>query len=173
MIINKLYKRGFTLVETLIAIAILLVAVVGPISLIGDALHKLYYAKDQMVAINLAQEGIEVVRARRDSNMLKINNGVPSVNWDDGITVGDYTVDASSATIAPFGGGSTPQPVNLNNGFYVQTVGPATQFKRIITVVEIVAGRENKVTSTVTWMTGGQTGTVTVTEYLFKWAVIP
>ena len=59
-------QRGFTLVETLIAIAILLIAVVGPISLIGDALHKLYYAKDQMIAINLAQEGIEVVRQRRD-----------------------------------------------------------------------------------------------------------
>lgn len=166
MIISKFSKnKGFTLVETLIAIAILLVAVVGPISLIGDALHKLYYAKDQMIAINLAQEGIEVVRARRDSNML---DGV--VDWDSGVTAGSYLVDASLATITSTVG--VQQPVYLSAGFYKQgVVATATQFARLITITSVVAGRELKVVSTVTWKTGGNTGAVTASEYLFKWAI--
>ena len=183
MIINKFSKNsvglarlsfskknfgGFTLVETLVAIAILLIAVVGPISLIGDALHKLYYAKDQMIAINLAQEGIEVVRQVRDSNMLAWDGATPP--WNSGITAGTYIVDASSGTVT-----STPgvqQPVYLSNGFYEQgTPAPPTQFTRLVTITDIVLGRELKVTSTVEWKTGGQTGTITVSEYLFKWAI--
>lgn len=161
----KRSSSGFTLVETLIAIAILLTAVVGPISLIGDALHKLYYAKDQMIAINLAQEGIEVVRQRRDSNMLG-----GTVAWDFGISANDYLVDASSGTITPTTGA---QPVYLNGGFYKQGVSAtATQFTRLVTITSIVAGRELKVVSTVNWKTGGQTGTITVSEYLFKWAIL-
>lgn len=169
MTTNRLQSSGFTLVETLIAIAILLTAVVGPISLIGDALHKLYYAKDQMIAINLAQEGIEVVRQVRDTNMLA---GSPTL-WDAVIGAGNYTVNASSATITSFGGGSVPQPVMISGGFYVQNSGTLTQFKRIITTENVVGavGRELKVTSTVTWKTGGQTGTIAVSEYLFKWAI--
>ncbi|MDO8603904.1 MAG: type II secretion system protein [bacterium] len=177
-------QRGFTLVETLIAISILLVAVVTPISLIGDSLHKLYYARDEMVAINLAQEGIEVVRYVRDSNLLA------SVPWTKGLHNSNekngYIVDAASisgATNSYFkkcNGNNTeclaPQPIYFDSatGFYSQglSVGGTvslTQFKRLVTT-EDVSGNVNeiKVTSTVEWMTGGQAGSIVVTENLFK-----
>lgn len=162
----KRSPKGFTLVETLIAIAILLIAVVGPISLIGNALHKLYYAKDQMIAINLAQEGIEVVRQRRDSDMLEVSASdifsLPSPSY--------YTVDASSASLNISTAGQ--KPVYINGDFYAQSGGTATQFTRLITITSVGSGTtERKVTSTVEWKTGGQTGTITVSEYLFKWAI--
>ena len=59
-------NRGFTLMETLVAISILLIAVVAPMSTIGGALSFIYIARDQMIAVNFAQEGIEVVRQKRD-----------------------------------------------------------------------------------------------------------
>lgn len=174
MIINNFSKnRGFTLVETLIAIAILLTAVVGPISLIGDALHKLYYAKDQMIAINLAQEGIEAVRQVRDSNML-------AGGWDAGISNGYYLVDSGIQT-APLI--STPcdvacvadlKPIYLDSslGLYRQnTVSTATQFSRIVYISSVNAN-EIMASSTVKWKTGGQAGTVSVSEYLFNWATL-
>ena len=167
---NHSKNKGFTLIETLVAIAILLTAVVGPISLIGDAMHKMYYAKDEMIAINLAQEGIEVVRAKRDSNML--NGGVP---WDDEITGGDYIVDSSSVppTVTAGAYSGVKQPVYLDNGFYKQgSFVEATQFTRLVTITSVVAGKESKVTSTVEWKTGGQAGTITVTENLFRWAIL-
>lgn len=161
---------GFTLVETLIAISILLIAVVGPISLIGDALHKLYYAKDQMIAINLAQEGIEVVRQQRDSEMLAVS--APDIFSLASPTY--YIVDSTGATplfpcVVCDG---FPEPVYISDGIYEDvTPAAATQFKRLITIASVVAGRESKVTSAVEWQTGGQTGTITVSEYLFKWAI--
>ncbi len=171
MTTNKFTKYGgFTLVETLVAVTILFIAVVGPISLIGDALHKLYYAKDEMIAINLAQEGIEVVRQKRDSDMLA-NNFVSDIFSTAGTVY--YTVDASSVTLltAPDG---TQQPVLIDGGFYKQGgVGTATQFTRLVTVSDtgLTGARERKVTSAVTWKTGNQTGTISVSEYLFKWAI--
>lgn len=153
--------------ETLVAIAILLIAVVGPISLIGDALHKLYYAKDQMIAINLAQEGIEVVRQVRDTNMLG------GVGTDIFILSSPsyYVVDASLASLSTSVGNQ--QPVILDAGLYKQGVaGMPTQFTRLVTIESVGSGAtERKVTSKVEWKTGGQAGTITVTEYLFKWAI--
>ena len=158
--------RGFTLVETLVAISILLVAVVGPISLIGDAVHKIYYAKDQIIAINLAQEGIEAVRQKRDSDML-------AGSASDIFSLANpsyYTVDASSAT--PLAASAVgQQPVYINGGFYTQgTAATPTQFTRLVTVSG-TGTTERTVTSKVEWKTGNTPGMVTVTEYLFKWAI--
>lgn len=165
--VNRSTSKGFTLVEALIAIAILITAVVGPISLIGDATHRLYYSRDRLIALNLAQEGIEVVRQKRDSNMLG------GVAWDLGISADYYTISATSSTpIVPTGGLTTPQTVFMDSyGFYTQNGGTVTQFKRIVNTTGGGATPELKASSTVTWTTGGQAGTVTVSEYLFKWAV--
>lgn len=153
--------RGFTLVETLIAIAILLVAVVGPISLVGDSLHKIYYAKDEMIAINLAQEGIEVVRQIRDSNMLA---GVP---WGTGLADGSYVADAFNLALSVCGDTKVYQDAT---GYrQLCAGGTSTQFtSRIVTIVTVAAD-EKRITSTVTWNTGGNSGTVTASENIFKW----
>lgn len=161
-------QSGFTLVEMMVAITILLIAVVMPISLIGNALHNLYYARDQMVAINLAQEGIEAVRQVRDSNMLG-SSSVPGIfSLSSSVS---YTVDATSATPLTESV-DAQQPVLIEGGFYKQGgVGTATPFTRLVTITSVGdGGTERKVTSTVIWKTGGQTGTITVSEYLFKWA---
>lgn len=161
-------RRAFTLVETLVAISILLIAVVGPISLIGNAIHNLYYAKDEMIAIHLAQEGVEVIRQVRDSNML--DGGLP---WDAWIASGNYVINVNSDTpVIAYGGGADPQPVYVGvAGLYNQSGGTATQFKRMVTTSNVDVGREIKVMSTVTWMTGGQVGSVVATDYLFRWAL--
>jgi len=163
---------GFSLVETLVAIAILLIAVVGPISIIGNSLHQIYYAKDEMLAINLAQEGIEMVRQKRDSNMLA--NEVPATvtAWDSGITAGTYTVDAPSFSIIACATCDTKVYKN-SSGFYsqgTQGVGSVeTQFTgRTIVITDVVAGREKRIASTVTWKTGGDIRSIVVTEYIFK-----
>src|SRR5438046_1665614 len=76
-------KIGFTIIETLVAIAILLLAIVGPLSIASTSLNSAYYAKDQVTAFYLAQEGIEYMRFLRDTNSL--NNRFP---WNLGIVDG-------------------------------------------------------------------------------------
>lgn len=175
MTTSKLKLGGFTLVEALVAIAILITAVVGPISLIGDATHKLYYSRDRLIALNLAQEGIEVARQKRDSNML---GGV--VAWNNGLANGDYTIygDVSSTSLVFCAAPPCDQKIYSDNitKIYKQNSagGTVTGFSRNINIFNTVSTPpdELKVTSTVTWTTGGQAGTVTVSEYLFKWAVL-
>lgn len=179
MIIRNNKQSGFSLIETLVALSILLIAVVAPISLIGDSLHKIYFAKDQMIAINLAQEGIEIVRSARDTNKLRAEQ------WDTDITTGMYIVDAGniySYAIAAYVlsciscNEGVPLYFDVSQGQYRQmndlTIAAPdyiTQFSRVIKIEEVSAGKENKITSMVTWKTGGQMGTITVSENIFNW----
>ncbi len=172
-------KSGFTLLETMIAIAVLLIGVVGPISIIGDSLSKIYYAKDQIIAVNLAQEGIEVVRQVRDTNFLA------TATWNEGFASGDcpgangcmVNIENSGISIIKCGG-TCDFKVYLDSvdGLYHQAIptppaGPAITITNFTRKVETAGvGVEVKITSTVTWTTGGKTGTVVVSENLFKWA---
>ena len=70
---TKTSQAGMTLIETLVAITILTVAIVSPMSLTMQSLSASYYARDQVIAFNLAQEAIESLRARRDANILHIS----------------------------------------------------------------------------------------------------
>lgn len=62
--------RGFTLVETLVAIAILLVAISAPLLTAERAAAAAYAARDELTAAYLAQEGADYVRAMRDDSWL-------------------------------------------------------------------------------------------------------
>src|SRR5262245_61790697 len=72
-------QRGMTLIETLVAVSILSVAIVAPMALTMQSLSSAYYARDQVVAFNLAHEAIESVRAIRDGNILRIALNDPDV----------------------------------------------------------------------------------------------
>lgn len=64
--INK--QKGFTLVETFVAIIVLTIAVLGPMTLLSRALQDARYIKDQVTATFLAEEGIELVMDYRNNN---------------------------------------------------------------------------------------------------------
>lgn len=60
------YNQGYSLVEVLIAISILLLAMVGPMTIASKALQSAQYAREQNTSFFLAQEGIEAVVAIRN-----------------------------------------------------------------------------------------------------------
>ena len=72
-------KKGFTLVETLIAISILVLAVTGSFAAAHNGMTSAVFSRDQITAFYLAQEGIEQVRNLRDKN------GLIGANWMTGI----------------------------------------------------------------------------------------
>ncbi len=61
---------GFTLVETLVAITILLLVIIGPISIAARGLQMSYQAGNELTAIFLAQEALESVIQLRDEQAL-------------------------------------------------------------------------------------------------------
>ena len=58
--------RGFTLIESLVAVAIVAIAVSGPIYAASRAIITAQVVHDQLVASYLAQEGLEYVHRMRD-----------------------------------------------------------------------------------------------------------
>ena len=76
---TKIKKTGFTLVEALVAISILMIAVASPMLLAQKSLSSATLSKDQMIASFLAQDAIETIRNIRDQIAVNPNPG--SNDW--------------------------------------------------------------------------------------------
>lgn len=75
---------GFTLVETLVAIAVLLLAVSAPLSLAERSLASAETARQEVTAFYLAQEAVEFVKNKRDENAITGKGG--GSNWLSGLS---------------------------------------------------------------------------------------
>lgn len=72
---NITQHKGFTLVETLVGITILLISVITPLSVVSNALTYTQVARDEIVANNLAQEALEYARNQRDLSSMTVTTG--------------------------------------------------------------------------------------------------
>lgn len=88
---TPLQHRGFSLVEAIVSITVLLVGVLAVVSLGIAMVSQARLTNSQVVATQLAREGIEVVRSIRDGNWLEAEDG-GVVSWNDGLSSGtDYS----------------------------------------------------------------------------------
>lgn len=79
-------KKGQGLVEVIIALGVITTGIIGVLTLTYSSLSASETSIKQIVAVNLAREGVEVVRNIRDSNWLSNDT-----NWLDGLILGnDY-----------------------------------------------------------------------------------
>ncbi len=77
---------GFTLLESIIAIAVVLFGLVSIVALSTSSLISSEITEEEFVAANLAREGMELVRQMRDSNWLKFDTtSDPLIEWDMGM----------------------------------------------------------------------------------------
>ncbi len=174
--------KGFTLVETLVAVAILTIAVSGPLVTAQRAVIAAYTARDQLTASYLAQEAVEYVRAMRDDAYL----ADPDNAWSDYTASGASTFTIYRCIGAPctfdptqamgVGTGFALNPAaatplyRLNNGIYSQqsSGGVATVFTRTLTLTTVSA-TELSVKVTVTWQTSHVTYSINVTDHFTSW----
>ena len=188
-------QKGLSLIEMTIAIAILVVALLSALILATLGLMAGEESEMRIVAINLAREGVEVVRNTRDSNWLKcgeacwlegdagpkdnilLRNSVPvfDVDLTDKIwrlqsVTGFDPSDPSSA-----GGSDTNIVLNPTYGLYLQKkTGDSTNFYRFIkvddeTVDSRLGDDEIRVTSYVAYQERGRWHLVNVEDHLFNW----
>lgn len=174
---NSKDMRGFTLVETLVAITVVVTAMVGPLYAVQQSLNASRTAREQLIASSLAQEGVEYVRGLRDSNYLYLlaNTGSSrswlygvdgtggSVNCITAACVVDPTQNTVSRTIAPL-------YLSATNLYNQAGSGTPTIYTRRVQL-EAVSGSasEMTVTVTVTWTMKGQARNVTIVERLHNW----
>ena len=182
--------KGFTLIETLIAVSILALAIAGPLVTANRAIVAAETARDQLTASYLAQEAIEYVRLMRDDEFLSTYQaGTANLSvaaWTRFVSGADSAsstsciastclVDASpgvamSAALTPCSGNSCT-PLYVKNGAYTQSSsGGAVQtvFTRTLQATTI-SGNEERIVATVSWNFHGIPYIVTSTDHLTSW----
>lgn len=157
---------GFTLVETLTALFILALGILGALATITFSLNSALVVEDNLVASNLVQEGIEVVRNLRDRDWLAGNSFGAFISGGGP----DFRVQWDSTTLLPFNGNPTLRQ-NTSTGLFSYDASSAatdTKFKRQLTITKL-SNIELKIVSTVSWSNRGVNKQVSAEEHLFDW----
>ncbi len=131
---RRKFTTGFTLVETLVAISILMLAVTGPLYYASEALRAATYAKDQITAFYLAQDAFEQIRKIRDENIYSSNN------WNNGLIgcQSECLVNASGFCKIDQVQNEDSKFLYINeNGVYTHSTSRTTKtiFKRTVTII--------------------------------------
>lgn len=175
---KKNFKKGFTVLETLIALAVIGLGIGGATLAIRGGLSASTLAKEQVRAFYLAQEAIELIKNKRDANFLNVLTG-GTANWTDGITTvcgfdTACTIDAYTGTIALCGGSCTAlrqNPATSGVGAYVYGYNgawTATKYTREIRF-ESINANEVAVVIRVSWTHGTQTRNFITKTIITNW----
>lgn len=181
--IGRTDKRGFTLVEAMVAISILSLAITGPMLIAQKGIGSAIYARDQITAFYLAQEAVEYIRNVRDTNR------IAGSSWLNGLTACVDTGSAETCTVdarktdftSPGAIGSCPGGVCPKISFdpvtnlYGYGIGSPTQFTRTVSIdtrgdTANVPAKEGVISVTISWNTAlfSPPRTFTVKEYIFN-----
>lgn len=155
---NKQKEKGQAMVEAMVAMSVIVVGLLGVFTLSSNSISLNRVAADRYVAVNLANEGVELVKNLIDNNEW---NAIPG--FDN--STSQYEIDYNDLKVKPLGGeGSGARPIyfskngsgyyayddgDLDLNVYVSTVQDLT---RIITIENVNGDSEHKkVVSTVSW----------------------
>lgn len=183
-------NKGFTLIESLVAITIVALAVSGPLYAANRALVAAQISRDRLTAIYLAQEAIEQARYVRDSFYLdayRNNGGNTTAAWDvfrsymitnpGCFTPKVCTIEPTTHTFVAFTPTTNPPPAKLSmhptNGQYTQAPNgsPTSIFTRTVQVVsESTNGiKAIEVVATTVWTSRGISYSASITDHLTAW----
>ena len=177
-------KFGFTLVETMVAITVLVMIITGPIALAVQSLKASSIAKNNFIATNLAQEGVELIRLYRANNVLQnqdwlrdLVSAAPDCHVQPGCYVDaaeiKNTANTSSLDVrhCPAGTGCPPLLMDAN-GFYNYSSGATTIFTRTIFMTAIPSDKV-RIISTISWTERFGNQSFSVEEIMHNWLVKP
>lgn len=157
-------ERGTTLVEALVAVLILALGIIPSFAIVFNGNIFSSAVRNSLVGSNLAQEGVEVVRAIRDANWF---NNQP---FDTGLADGIYRLEWNSDVLLSESG--NPPLKVTPAGLYNYSSGTDTIFQRRVTVTKIDplgCNCELRIITEVTWPERNRTKTIQVESHLFNW----
>ena len=176
-------QSGFTLVETLVAITILLIVISGPLAISSSTAKSSSFSSEQVTAFFLAQEGLELAEKARDDLLLQYPTRLtPWKDFTNTTNTGKYRFCFADTNVGRSGCDFTISsnavgglnlttcttngteclfylaPTTASRAHYVHSASPSLSwilqpFTRVVTF-ELVNTDELKVTSKVTWRTG-------------------
>jgi len=181
---------GFTLLETLVAIFVITVGLMGVMTVLQMTMFLTSISSSRLTAVYLAQEGIEIVRNIRDTNWLQARDPMKNSPWDDGLVCAappcdwqaDYTTitftnttDFEKCTDSGYNCYAYNEALlKSDGGFFNYTSVTETKFKRKITITapatpECPAADCRSVKVEVIWSEKGKPYNFSAQENLYNW----
>jgi prepilin-type N-terminal cleavage/methylation domain-containing protein len=171
---------GFTLIETLVAISLLSIAIVGPMTLTSQSLSGAFFARDQVTAYNLAQEGLEAIRAIRDDQIITISQGQSADLFGSLPLDRDFTINPLDSTTKECSGACPVLEISPDGNLYGygDSRWTPTQFTRKLRACFLQSDGscnstvtdELRVTVTVSWPTAsGRVSSFTIYQDFYRW----
>lgn len=187
-------QSGFSLVETLVAITILLIIIVGPMTIISSASNSTSFASEQVIAFFLAQEGAELAQKARDDLVLKgflpnTHSDYEATPWEDFSATGGTFANCFTPNVGcgleinddATGSVSTPITCSGTNcRLYYDSSGTRSRYTHTNTgsqsgftrkiYFSYISDHEVAVVSTVEWLSGSsrRVQSVEVETFLFN-----
>jgi len=175
------YIRGFTLIETLVAITILMLLIVGPLSSLSKSIADTQYVLHSATASYLAEEGMETIRA-----YLITGNDYSTIATTCASNCG---VEENATTIATISSCSNLNSCVLKwdgslyshssrggvNTLFTRTISATTALVDEIDLRISTKVYETVVTITVSWSEDGVAKSVSMKDYYYNtpYAVLP
>jgi prepilin-type N-terminal cleavage/methylation domain-containing protein len=166
-------QNGFSIIEVMAAISIISVGMIGVLSLVTQNIQVASANQKELLSAQLAREGLELVRNRRDQNWITVGNnwktGASSMPPSDIVQDLVYTIDYINGitNISDINDVNAVLKIN-SNGFYEHGAGTVTPFSRIITITQ----NENdfiEVECTVQWQERGGVKSYVASTILYNW----
>lgn len=184
------------MIETLIAVSVLMIAIAGPLTLVQAGLFSSIHQRNQVTATYLAQEALEYVKNIRDTNFYT-NYGDSSawLNLSSGSSVKISDVCAVGCYVDPHGKlpGSSVNSADGNNfvhsiaykndltlsstknssgifAYSYDSTGSSTPYRRIVKIENVgTSGTEIRVSVTVDWKDNSLPRSYTVKENIYNY----
>jgi prepilin-type N-terminal cleavage/methylation domain-containing protein len=188
-------KQGFTIIESLVAIFILVISLTGPMVFSQSGLRASFVSRDQITAFYLAQDAIEYIKNVRDNNVLAdLNDPDTTVDWLNGLgecfnngcsidtintAISNCTIFSPGCMTDPDDPESSAEYLEINDeGKFVVSGGVEDSiFARHIIIEPIdnsyIADDQVEITVYVRWNTSQTIGVrqIVVKETMFNWAL--
>jgi len=185
-------NRGFTLIETMVAVLILSTSITSLLTLTSSSLFAAKYANNEITANYLLQEAVDYIRNDRDSVVFQQRNSgdATSVSWNTFLAKYGYI---NSSCFSPTGcylditeqtplnvirACSSPcttmyfDPAANHKEFYTYSTdfGSASTFRRTITM-QLNPSNNNEllVTVTIDWKNGNLSRSRSLKESILNW----
>ena len=159
-------KSGFSLVEIITILFIISLGLVGIMSLIIQNIQSQSYNKSNLIAYQLAQEGVELIRKVRDSNWRE------GVAYDDKLSPGAYLMDYED-TAPQLYISVDPEELILRQSagnMYIHDTAIATRtpFSRLITL-QAIDDHSFRVDSKISWVEHERNYVYDLEAILYDW----
>lgn len=129
---NKFTRKGFSFMEVMMAVFLIVVGVLASVTLLSGGLRESLDSRSQLTAVLLAQEGVELVRNIRDNNW--IATAATFENFPE--TAPDNCIIGLSTPTLVCGINDAAKTLYLSSGGLYDTTqtGNPTKFKRKIVI---------------------------------------